>query len=63
MNKKMFNHEEGFYVNGNGSKLDFTQKVAVLVATQELRSRLPEQSQAQLDRVSAPWLAALQALK
>jgi hypothetical protein len=63
VNKKYFDTDEQFYVNSDGSKLDFPQKTAVLVALQELKNNLPSESQGQLVRVSAPWLRALQALK
>ncbi|WP_413581028.1 hypothetical protein [Bdellovibrio sp. HCB288] len=59
MNKQLFSTEEQFYVNGDGSKLDFPQKVATLVALTELAPHLPNESVVQLSKITSPWLQAL----
>ncbi|WP_413587140.1 hypothetical protein [Bdellovibrio sp. HCB274] len=59
MNKQLFSTEEQFYVNGDGSKLDFPQKVATLVALMELAPHLPVESVVQLSKITSPWLQAL----
>lgn len=63
MNRYMFSAEQGFYVNGNGSVLDFPQITNTLLALQELAPHLPEQSQAQLSQIVRPYLQALEQLK
>ncbi|WP_413288852.1 hypothetical protein [Bdellovibrio sp. HCB337] len=63
MNKHSFDHEEHFYVNGDGSNLSFPQKVNTLRALVELKASLQPKSQAQLERITAPWLKALEELQ
>jgi len=63
MNKDLFNSQEGFYQNGDGTKLDFPQKLRTLVALQEIKTHLPEASRLQLEKISSPWLGALQGLQ
>jgi|GEM_PF-1898278 hypothetical protein len=63
MNKHMFDFEAGFYVNGSGEELDFPRKVQTLLALQELKPYLAVESQAQIDRVSKPWINSLLSLK
>ncbi|WP_413578177.1 hypothetical protein ACLVWU_06505 [Bdellovibrio sp. HCB290] len=63
MNKQLFSTEEQFYVNGDGTKLDFPQKVATLVALTELAPHLPAESVVQLSKITSPWLQALSNLQ
>ncbi|WP_374075603.1 hypothetical protein [Bdellovibrio bacteriovorus] len=63
MNKQLYNQKERFYVNGDGSKLDFPQKVNALLALLELKPHLPKASQVQLAKISTPWLKALEDLQ
>lgn len=62
MNKSLYSGAEHFYINGDGSKLTTPAKVHTLLAIQELRPYLPMDSQKQLDKISAPWISALQKL-
>ncbi|WP_413943428.1 hypothetical protein [Bdellovibrio sp. HCB-162] len=63
MNKELYNSKERFYINGDGSKLDFPQKVNALLALMELKPHLPKASQVQLEKISTPWLKALEELQ
>lgn len=63
MNKNLYNQKERFYVNGDESKLDFPQKINTLVALMQILPHLPNESQAQLQKISSPWLKALQDLQ
>lgn len=63
LNKFTFDREEHFYVNGDGSSLSFPQKVNTLRALVELKESLQPKSQAQLERITAPWLKALEELQ
>ncbi|WP_374029136.1 hypothetical protein [Bdellovibrio bacteriovorus] len=63
MNKQLFNSKEGFYKNGDGTSLDFPQRINTLLALMTLKPHLPEQSQTQLDMLAKPWLQALQGLQ
>lgn len=62
MNKQLFESKEKFYVNGDKSILDFPMKVNTLLALMELKPHLPRSSQAQLEKISAPWLNSLRGL-
>ncbi|MNJ91285.1 hypothetical protein D3C87_89350 [compost metagenome] len=59
MNKNLFNKNEEFYLNGDGSKIGFPEKISTLVAIAELFPHLPSESQLQLLKVSDPWIKAI----
>ncbi len=63
MNRQLFNQQSHFYVNGDGKDLEVPEKVHTLLALQELKPFLPEASQLQLEKISAPWIKALQKLQ
>ncbi|QLY26731.1 hypothetical protein [Bdellovibrio sp. KM01] len=63
MNKQLFSTKEQFYVNGDGTTLDFPQKVVTLLALMELAPHLPVESNVQLSKITSPWLQALSGLQ
>ncbi|UXR64245.1 hypothetical protein EZJ49_14350 [Bdellovibrio bacteriovorus] len=63
MNRTLFNPKEEFYINSDGSKLSFPERVQTLLALQHLKPYLPTESRPQLERLMAPWLEALKNLK
>ena len=63
MNKQLFNQKEQFYVNGDGTPLDFPQKVVTLLALTELAPHLSVESNVQLSKITSPWLQALGSLQ
>ena len=63
MNKNLYSVKSEFYVNSDGTELDFPDKVTTLRALSELKPYLPEESREQLQKLMAPWLDALAALK
>ncbi|WP_413291256.1 hypothetical protein [Bdellovibrio sp. HCB337] len=63
MNKTLFSVKEEFYVNSDGSRLSFPEKLTTLRALSELKSSLPPESQTQLQKVMNPWVHALLAIK
>ncbi|WP_413560896.1 hypothetical protein [Bdellovibrio sp. HCB209] len=63
MNKQLFSTKEQFYVNGDGTTLDFPQKVVTLLALTEIAPHLPVESNVQLSKITSPWLQALSQLQ
>ncbi|WP_373998298.1 hypothetical protein [Bdellovibrio bacteriovorus] len=63
MNKHLYNDKEGFYVHGDGTKLDFPQNVNVILALETVRPHLNKESRQQLDKIQLPWIRSLQSLK
>ncbi|MBO9665819.1 MAG: hypothetical protein J7501_03295 [Bdellovibrio sp.] len=63
MNKKLFDQNQRFYINGDGSKLDTPQVIATLVGLMEIKATLPQDSQLQLSKITQPWLTALSNLQ
>lgn len=63
MNKNLFSVKEEFYVNNDGSRLSFPEKLTTMRALSELKPYLPNESQVQLQKILKPWLDALIALK
>ncbi len=59
MNKQLFSAKEQFYVNGDGTTLDFPQKVVTLLALTELAPHLSVESNVQLSKITSPWLQAI----
>jgi hypothetical protein len=59
MNKQLFSPKEQFYVNGDGTTLDFPQKVVTLLALTELAPHLSVESNVQLSKITSPWLQAI----
>ncbi|KYG68512.1 hypothetical protein AZI87_04510 [Bdellovibrio bacteriovorus] len=63
MNRHLYNDKEGFYIHGDGTKLDFPQKVNVILALETVRPHLNKESRQQLDKIQLPWIRSLQSLK
>nr|BFD60893.1 hypothetical protein CKG001_30000 [Bdellovibrio sp. CKG001] len=63
MNRSLFSAKEEFYINSDGSKLSFPERLQTLLALQDLKPYLPAESRPQLERLMAPWLEALKNLK
>ncbi|MNJ92855.1 hypothetical protein D3C87_105290 [compost metagenome] len=63
MNKNLYSEKEHFYINGDGTSLDFPQKTNTILALLELAPHLPEASRFQLQALMSPWILALDKLK
>lgn len=59
MNKSFFNKKEEFYRQSHGEPVAFPTRVLTLLTMAELAPRLPAESQAQLRRISDPWIQSL----
>lgn len=63
MNRNLYSVKSEFYVDSDGTELDFAAKVTTLRALSELKPYLPDESRQQLQKLMTPWLEALTLLR